>query len=101
MESSCVSNRALLTSIVKIVLFLTMLVKVGSPPGQHALSCAISAVNVHSNVHTREKKWPGERTNGGLSAGYNGRRRATKLTACIPTAFKKKPLPPRIERAGS
>ncbi len=29
MESSCVSNRTLLTSIVMIVSFLTMLVKVG------------------------------------------------------------------------
>ncbi len=42
MESSCVSSRTLLTSIVMIVLFLTMLVKPGPHPGEHALSCAIS-----------------------------------------------------------
>ena len=52
---------------------------------------------MHGNVHNKKKNWPIERTNGGLSAGCNGRRAATKLIACIPTAFPKETLPPRIE----
>ncbi len=63
MESSCLSSRTLLTSIVKIVLFLTMLVKVGVSPVQHALSCAISSVNVHNNVHSAGTDWPSDMMN--------------------------------------